>query len=173
MSRHAERAISMLYITLGMRVSDRQGAAKDHQPYAQNAEEESPRPPSAQGCLLDIHVTNYSATSNKLVAQRDEIMSRRWLTFEQSDKMFLSRGPAGTFIRVVSELGFALNSMRLVSGERKRNYQSRFFFNMFILGKRGPDRSSLPRALLRVAHPSPGKSYGGECDLPTPRPSSC
>jgi hypothetical protein len=29
MSRYADRAISMPYITLGMRVSDRQSAAKD------------------------------------------------------------------------------------------------------------------------------------------------
>jgi hypothetical protein len=69
MSRYAERAISMPYITLVMRVSDRQSTTKDDQSNAQNAEEKSPRPPSWQGCLLDIHVTDYNATRAKLVAQ--------------------------------------------------------------------------------------------------------
>jgi hypothetical protein len=39
--------------------------------------------------------------------------------------------------------------------------KSRFFFNTFILGRRGPDRSSLPRARLKAVRPSPEKSYGG------------
>ena len=67
MSRYAERAISMPYVTLAMRVSDRQSTTKDDQPNAQNAEEKSPRPPSAQGCLPDIHASEYSATLVKLV----------------------------------------------------------------------------------------------------------
>ena len=67
MGRNAESAISVGYIALGMRVGDRNGAAKDDEPDAQKYEEKSPRRISARACHSADHNCDYSADPEKLV----------------------------------------------------------------------------------------------------------
>jgi len=65
---YAESAISVGDVAFGMRVGNRDGAAKDDKRDAEKDKEKSPRRISARACHLADHNFDYSADDAKLVA---------------------------------------------------------------------------------------------------------